>query len=202
MRPVASSFPLQILLILSMYVCLVWLLLTLSLIAYKAIMLPYPPAALGCEIVAVLLMYLVQFFAVNVGKQANMTENTTALLVSVVLLLICIAGAVYFGRGQTYVMRLDMGFSFAYVAWNALAVLFAALAMQGFSSAAATAAGIDAGSARGGGGPGGMGAMSAQMVARMQQQQQAAAAAGGSASGSGPGTTGTPSDAAHIAKVR
>lgn len=132
-----ASFPLQLLLIIALLSCPVWVITTIALLIYKGSILPYPPAALPMEIIGVVLCYGVQYFACSFGKRGNLTETTSVLIVSVVLLLIAGIGMLYYMWLQTYVMMLDLGMSASVVAINGLTVLCAIAALQ-------SAAGSDA----------------------------------------------------------
>ena len=133
----SSSLFLQLLLITCAIFCPMWWILTLALLIYKAIILPYPPTALGLEITCSLLVWLVQIGAVNQGKRGNLTENIPTLAVGVLLIFVTVCGATYYMWFQTYVMMLDLGFSATLLALNGLAFIWALMTMQGINSSGA-----------------------------------------------------------------
>ena len=140
MRPVASSFPLQICLSLSIYFCPAWWALTFSLLIYKGSVFPYPPTALGFEIATTFIIYFIQYWGVRLSKRGNLTEQTGTLGVGVVLLLMVVGGLIFYALGQTYVMRLDQGFSVTFLILDGLCIILAVAAMQGFAAPPAPAA--------------------------------------------------------------
>ena len=125
-----ASFPLQLLLIVALLACPVWVITTIALLIYKGTILPFQPAALPMEIIGVALVYGVQYFGCSFGKRGNLTETTSVLIVSVVLLLISGIGMFYYMWLQTYVMMLDLGMSASMLGLNGLTILFTLAALQ------------------------------------------------------------------------
>jgi transmembrane protein 216 len=126
-----ASFPLQVFLHLSRWFSFPWFLVTLALLIYKGVNLPYPQdVALPIEIVAAFLVLVVQWIAVNVGKKGNLTESPRLMLLSIVLLVIVLFGIVYFMWLQTYVMRLDLGVSATFLCFEGLAFVFSIVGLQ------------------------------------------------------------------------
>lgn len=139
-RPVASSFPLHILLSLSVIFVPAWWALTFALLIYKGTQLPYPPTALGLEITVTFFIWVIQYWGVKLSKRGNLTENSGVLIVGLVLLIFSIGGMFYFTFGQTYVMRIDRGFSVTLLVMNGLCLILGVLAMKDFGATPMTAA--------------------------------------------------------------
>lgn len=126
-----ASFPLQIFLHLSRWFSFPWFIVTLSLLIYKGVKLPYPQsAALPLEIVSSFLVLVLHWVAVNVGKKGNLTEGARLLLLSIALHAVILFGIIYFMWLQTYVMRLDLGFSATYLALVGLTFVFSLVGLQ------------------------------------------------------------------------
>lgn len=125
-----ASFLFQILLLISAAWCVLWWMLTLGFLIFKAIYLPFPPAALPMEIVASVLVVIINVFGVIIGIRGNKTEQVPALALSALLLAIVAVGAIYYMWLQTYVLMLDLAFSAVFLGVNGLTVLLAIWASQ------------------------------------------------------------------------
>jgi transmembrane protein 216 len=125
-----ASFPLQLTLHLSRLFSVPWWLLTLALLIYKGVILPFPTAALPMEIVGSALVLMVHWVACDMGKKGNLTESPRLLLVSMLLMACATFGAIYFMWLQTYVMRLDLAFSAVFLGFDGLALVFSVVALQ------------------------------------------------------------------------
>lgn len=102
-----------------------WWLLTLGFLIFKALYLPFPPAALPMEIVASFLILAVNIFAFLMGVRGNKSENVAAIAISALLLVISAVGAIYYMWLQTYVLMLDLAFSAIYLGINAFSAILA-----------------------------------------------------------------------------
>ena len=142
LRPPSSNFGLQIILILTGIAIHLWFLTSLGLMIYKTTYLPFPPLSIGLEFAGLVAVWLMEWLgAVYFGKRGNLTEHAVALAVSIGLFLLCSGGLVYYLWFQTYVMRLDLGFSAVLLGLNALCLLGAMVTMQNISSASSVAEG-------------------------------------------------------------
>lgn len=136
-RPSASSFPLQLLLILAIFSVPVWFIITVALLIFKAVTLPYPPLALGFEFTATVLIYIVQYFGVTLGKRGNLMESTGTLMSGIVLLIFACVGTIYFMWFQVYVLMLDVIVSATFLTVDGFAVLLGLYAFQAIGAAGA-----------------------------------------------------------------
>ncbi|KAG5468156.1 hypothetical protein LSCM1_02131 [Leishmania martiniquensis] len=125
-----ASFSYHLQLLVSIGWAAIWWMMTLGLLVFKALRLPFPPAALPMEIVASFLVLIVNAFSVLIGMRGNKTENPSTILISAALLAIATAGAVYYMWLQTYVLILDLAFSAIYVGINGVALLLSVWAAQ------------------------------------------------------------------------
>ncbi|ORC93481.1 uncharacterized protein TM35_000013580 [Trypanosoma theileri] len=101
----------------------IWFIVTLSLLIYKGTVLYFPPAAQPMEIVSSFLLLMVDVAAFFLGSRGNITEETTPMIFSIILLLVAVLGAMYYMWFQTYVMMLDLAFSATLLAFNGLGLL-------------------------------------------------------------------------------
>lgn len=139
-RPVASNFGLHIVLSLSAFFVPLWWALTFALIIYKGSQLVYPPVAFAFEIIITFFIWVMQYWAVKLGKRGNMTENTATLGIGLALLILVICGLIYYIFGQTYVMRIDIGFSVTLLIVNVLCLVLGVVAIIDFGSTPASLA--------------------------------------------------------------
>ncbi|KAH9577189.1 hypothetical protein LSM04_008961 [Trypanosoma melophagium] len=109
----------------------VWFIVTLSLLIYKGTLLYFPPAAQPMEIVSAFLLLMVDLAACIIGSRGNVTEETTSMILSIILLLVAVLGAMYYMWFQTYVMMLDLAFSATLLGFNGLGVLTGLYGVQG-----------------------------------------------------------------------
>jgi transmembrane protein 216 len=132
----SASLLLQLLAITSAVYCPCWFILTLALLIYKATWLPYPPTALGFEIASSLLVWLIEIGAVKQVKAGNLTENTAILATGIGLKVLTCVGAIYYMWLQTYVMKLDLGFSATLLALDCSAIIVGAFTFQSINAGA------------------------------------------------------------------
>lgn len=125
-----ASFPLQLMFHLSRPCSVVWTCITFSMLLYKGTVLPFPIAALPCELISVVLVCVLQFTSSSFGVRGNLTESPFLLLVALLLLLVGSFGVAYFCFLQTYVMRMDLGVSAAMLGVNGLTLLFGVVGVQ------------------------------------------------------------------------
>ncbi|GET92160.1 hypothetical protein, conserved [Leishmania tarentolae] len=125
-----ASFSFHLLLFMSIGWASIWWIVTVSLLIFKALHLPFPPAALPMEIVASFLVLLVNAFGVLIGIRGNKTENTSTIVISATLLAISAVGAIYYMWLQTYVLMMDLAFSAFYLGVNGIAILLGFWATQ------------------------------------------------------------------------
>lgn len=136
-----ASFPLQLMLLLSVGICPLWVICTVSLMIFKGVTFPYADYALGLEIAAPFLFLIVHIVGFNVGKRGNLTESFPMLLVASVLILLCCVAGFYYMWLQTYVLMMDLYMSAIYLGVCAITVIFCASAkmLSGEASNAASA---------------------------------------------------------------
>ncbi|KAG5468568.1 hypothetical protein CUR178_01401 [Leishmania enriettii] len=125
-----ASFPYQLQLLFSIGWASIWWVVTLGLLIFKAFHLPFPPAALPMEVVASVLVLIVNAFGVLIGIRGNKTESPSTILISTALLGITTVGAIYYMWLQTYVLMLDLAFSAIYVGINGVGILLGFWATQ------------------------------------------------------------------------
>lgn len=97
--------------------------LTIALLIFKGVFLPFPRAALPIEICVSVFALLSNAFGVMLGVRGNLTENGPTIFVGVGLVLVSSVAAIYFMWLQTYVLMLDLAFSAIYVGVNSLTVI-------------------------------------------------------------------------------
>eukprot|EP00796_Vickermania_ingenoplastis_P007211 gene7211-5068_t len=136
-RPVGgASLLFHVFLLISLAWAGIWFAVTVSLLGLKGSKLPFSPAALPLEIIACVLVTIVDFLAFLFGKQGNLTEEVKTIALSLAFLLVSLCGALYFMWFQSYVMRLDLAFSAIFLGINALTIFSGIWAIHQASSQA------------------------------------------------------------------
>jgi transmembrane protein 216 len=187
------SFPLQFCLAFSLIYTPIWGIVSLGLMIFKAVQLPFPSVeAIVLEFIGIVILYILQWQAAELAKKGNLTELSGPLGVGTALQFLTAGGAVYYMRFQTYVMRLDLGFSAALLANIGLCCLLGLFAMHSISNSQQPMQKLRSGPPTmanlGQGGPGGSSAIGSgsgsvsshpntgnrgpQMEMQMMQQQQ------------------------------
>ena len=102
-----STLPLQVLLYFHPYYWLLFYLVAVVCLIYKAVQFPYPRAILGAEAATLSFLGLIDLGRMALGHKGNLTQARLPLLLFVLLCAPVLLGHVYFLAFQTYVMRLD-----------------------------------------------------------------------------------------------
>ncbi|CAL8262515.1 unnamed protein product [Lota lota] len=106
-RPILSSTSLQVLLYLNCWYFAAYFLAESLMFIYKGVLLPYPSDNLILDVVLHLLFLCLESLRIFYGWKGNLCERSLATSVSLLLLLPCLALAVYFLLLQTFVLRLE-----------------------------------------------------------------------------------------------
>ncbi|CAL8332823.1 unnamed protein product [Gadus morhua 'NCC'] len=105
-RPLSST-SLQVLLYLNCWYFAAYFLAESLMFIYKGLLLPYPSDNLILDVVLHLLFLCLESLRIFYGWKGNLCERSLATSVSLLLLLPCLALAVYFLLLQTFVLRLE-----------------------------------------------------------------------------------------------
>eukprot|EP00758_Cryptobia_borreli_P004699 Tbor_TRINITY_DN4529_c0_g1::TRINITY_DN4529_c0_g1_i1::g.15709::m.15709/K19385/TMEM216; transmembrane protein 216 len=136
-----ASFPLQLFLLMDSLVCPIWVIVTIILLIYKKTTdLPFLDGVFEIELIAPMVLFIVNLFAVALGKRGNLTESVQVLIVSFILLVILCCGAGYYMILQTYVLRLDFYLSIVYLCFNVCTLLFCMMGIHSAGGGASNAA--------------------------------------------------------------
>ena len=102
-----STLPLQILLYFHPYFWLLFYLVAVVCLIYKAVAFPYPSSILGAEATTLSFLAVIDLGRMALGHKGNLTQARLPLLLFLLLCAPVLLGHVYFLSFQTYVMRLD-----------------------------------------------------------------------------------------------
>ncbi|KAH9379779.1 hypothetical protein HPB48_020421 [Haemaphysalis longicornis] len=91
----------------------------------KRLSFPYPSGNMASEVCLLAFLTVVENVRLTLGKRGNLTERSPCLVLSLVLTVPAVLGAVYFLVWQTYVLRLDLVLAAGQVALQALQTLLA-----------------------------------------------------------------------------
>lgn len=97
----------------------------LFLLLFKGLSFPYPSGNMASEVCLLAFLTVVENVRLTLGKRGNLTERSPCLVLSLVLTVPAVLGAVYFLVWQTYVLRLDLVLAAGQVALQALQTLLA-----------------------------------------------------------------------------
>ncbi|XP_047374106.1 transmembrane protein 216 isoform X1 [Sciurus carolinensis] len=102
-----SSTPLEILFFLNGWYYATYFLLELFIFLYKGLLLPYPTANLGLDVVMLLLYLGIEVIRLFFGTKGNLCQRKMPLGISVALTFPSAMMASYYLLLQTYVLRLE-----------------------------------------------------------------------------------------------
>ncbi|XP_077528877.1 transmembrane protein 216-like isoform X1 [Haemaphysalis longicornis] len=120
-----SSLPYQVLLVFGGWFYVVFAAVELFLLLFKGLSFPYPSGNMASEVCLLAFLTVVENVRLTLGKRGNLTERSPCLVLSLVLTVPAVLGAVYFLVWQTYVLRLDLVLAAGQVALQALQTLLA-----------------------------------------------------------------------------
>lgn len=120
-----SSLPYQVLLVFGGWFYVVFAAAELFLLLFKGLSFPYPSGNMASEVCLLAFLTVIENVRLTLGKRGNLTERSPCLVLSLVLTVPAVLGAVYFLVWQTYVLRLDLVLAAGQVALQSLQTLLA-----------------------------------------------------------------------------
>ncbi|XP_065911596.1 transmembrane protein 216-like [Dysidea avara] len=103
-----ASLPLQVVLYFSSWYLALYFLAVLSLMIYKAVVLPYPARNFWPEVVLLILLTGNEIVRLFLGTMGNLTEQKFYVLLSLVFVIPAMFGYLYHLLWQTYVLRVEV----------------------------------------------------------------------------------------------
>ncbi|KAK6171497.1 transmembrane protein 216 [Patella vulgata] len=134
---VRSSLPYQILLYLNGWYFGLFFLAEILIYIFKAETLPFASNTLAAEIILVFLLAGLEGLRLFFGRKGNLTEQTVGVIISVLLSVPAILGAVFILLWQTYVLRIDVILAAIQLAFIGLELIFGIISIISFARAAA-----------------------------------------------------------------
>ncbi|XP_056149982.1 transmembrane protein 216 isoform X2 [Lampris incognitus] len=132
-KPILSSTPLQILFHLNCWYFAAFFLAEVLMFVYKGILLPYPSDNLILDVVLLVLYLGLESLRIFYGSKGNLCERCLATSVSVLILLPCVALAVYYLYLQTFVLRMEFILSSILLCFYGLEFLLGLVSIFAFS---------------------------------------------------------------------
>ncbi|ESO85753.1 hypothetical protein LOTGIDRAFT_204590 [Lottia gigantea] len=135
LQVVRSSLPYQILLYLNGWYFGFFLLAEVLIFIFKAETLPFASNTLAAEVILVFLLAALEGLRLFFGRKGNLTEQTVGVIISVLLSIPAILGAIFILLWQTYVLRLDVILAAIQLAFIALELVFGVISIISFARA-------------------------------------------------------------------
>ncbi|KAK7107595.1 transmembrane protein 216-like [Littorina saxatilis] len=133
---VHSSLPYQILLYLNSWYFALFFVCELLIFIFKGETLPFADGVLAAEIILVFLMAGVEILRIFFGKKGNLTEQIVGVVISVLLSIPALFGALFLLLWQTYVLRVEVILSGIQIAFIGLQLIFGVISIITFARAA------------------------------------------------------------------
>ncbi|XP_076466464.1 transmembrane protein 216-like isoform X2 [Babylonia areolata] len=133
---VHSSLPYQILLFLNGWYFALYFVCELLMFVFKGETLPFADGVLAAEIILVFLMAGVELLRLFFGKKGNLTEQIVGVVISVLLSIPSLLGALFLLLWQTYVLRVEVILSGIQIAFIGLELVFGIISIITFARAA------------------------------------------------------------------
>ena len=131
--PVAS-LALQVFITLDSYCQWLYCIVTGVLLFYKIYQFSFPIGIFFLEVLAFIVLVIVQFMRLFLGSRGNKTESSTVTFLFILLTLLTICGNLYFIWMQTYVIFLEAVVGFLVVGVSVLEFFFGVIAAIEFKS--------------------------------------------------------------------
>ncbi|XP_025099290.1 transmembrane protein 216-like isoform X2 [Pomacea canaliculata] len=132
---VHSSLPYQILLYLNSWYFAFFVSCELLIFVYKGETLPFGSGVLAAEIILIFLMVGIESFRIFFGKKGNLMEQITGMVISILLSVPALFGAVFLLLWQTYVLRIEIILSGVQLALICVELIFGIISIITFARA-------------------------------------------------------------------
>ncbi|KAL8595347.1 hypothetical protein ACOMHN_020100 [Nucella lapillus] len=133
---VHSSLPYQVLLFLNGWYFAFYFICELLIFVFKGESLPFADGVLAAEIILVFLLAAVEMLRLFFGKKGNLTEQIVGVVISVLLSIPALFGALFLLLWQTYVLRVEVILSGIQIAFIGLELIFGIISIITFARAA------------------------------------------------------------------
>lgn len=132
---IRSSLPYEILLYLNGWYFGLFFVCECLLYAFKGETLPYADGVLPAEIILLLVLAAIEAFRLFFARKGNLTERIVGVIVSILLSIPSILGAIFYLYWQTYVMRADVILAGIQLGFIGLQLVFGIIAIITFARA-------------------------------------------------------------------
>ncbi|KAM6923516.1 transmembrane protein 216, partial [Xenentodon cancila] len=132
-QPISSSTSLQVLFYLNSWYFAAFYLAEILVFIYKGVLLPYPSDNLVLDVVLLLLFLGLETLRIFYGWKGNLCERSLSSCMSLLILLLCAALAVYYLLLQTFVLRLEFLLNAILLCFYGLEFLLGLLSISAFS---------------------------------------------------------------------
>lgn len=132
---VRSSLPYQVLLYLNGWYFAFFFLCEILIYAYKNETLPYADNVLPAEVILVFILAGIEALRLFFAQKGNLTERIVGVVISILLSIPAVLGALYLILWQTYVLRVDVILAAIQAAFIGLELVFGIVSMINFARA-------------------------------------------------------------------
>ncbi|KAL4233582.1 hypothetical protein ACF0H5_008263 [Mactra antiquata] len=132
---VRASLPYEVLLYLNGWYFGLFFLSEILLFAYKGETLPYANGVLPAEIILVFILAGIEALRLFFARKGNLTERIVGVIISILLSVPAILGAIFYLYWQTYVTRADVILSGIQLAFLGLELIFGIVSIITFARA-------------------------------------------------------------------
>ncbi|XP_052087805.1 transmembrane protein 216-like [Mytilus californianus] len=132
---IRSSLPYQVLLYLNGWYFGFFFICEILIFIFKGESLPYAENVLPAEVILVFLLAAIEALRIFFAQKGNLTERIVGVLVSILLSIPAVLGALYLILWQTYVLRVDVILASIQVVLIGLELIFGIISMITFARA-------------------------------------------------------------------
>ncbi|KAK3585673.1 hypothetical protein CHS0354_020239 [Potamilus streckersoni] len=132
---IRSSLPYQILLYINGWYFALFLICEILLFVYKGETLPYAYGVLAAEVILVFILAGIEALRIFFASKGNLTERILGVIVSILLSIPAILGAVFILLWQTYVLRADVILAAIQLSFLGLELIFGIISIITFARA-------------------------------------------------------------------
>ncbi|XP_052244334.1 transmembrane protein 216-like isoform X2 [Dreissena polymorpha] len=132
---IRSSLPYEVLLYLNGWYFGLFFICEILLFAYKGETLPYANGVLAAEVILVFILAGIEALRLFFARKGNLTEKIVGVIVSILLSIPALLGAIFYLYWQTYVTRADIIISAIQLAFIGLELIFGIISIITFARA-------------------------------------------------------------------
>lgn len=103
-----------------------------ALMWFKWYHLPYPGSYLTCDIILLILTFLLEYIRIDLSRAGNLTEKQLPVVISIPIGICSVLGSIYILLWQTYVLRIELILASIQLAFQGIEILHSFILAFGF----------------------------------------------------------------------